>query len=550
MKLLKSDSYYSFGNFKKVTDNAYNVVEFLWPVKARECYATKIDDNGLDALALTILELLNLEYCSIKNIADDLDISTELVEYVIDHELISFEYCEKKGKDYRVTTLGQDYIKGINTDATRNTQVFGYMFQSMLDGEFLPVFVEGKLPDPRYITPKNSDSDELFLLDVKNADKDIFGNSSDDLLNRINRAYHKYGYIYKKAIEQHENSLFDTSMFVDDEDGLEDQDFDFAASDEIDVKDTIEVKEELKNLRKARVKLLKTPAKDIYVKFRLYTLKDDPETFIVTSPFEVNETKWYTEALIRMRNDKNVCFGLSESSMIELNEYCNGITKQMFFEIPELKELKPDEYMRNMYPEILNSSMKNTLIKLYRRIINQETHALHGEDNEIDVLMNVSRALEVILNNYINREDHNRIVDAYFNSIAFESDIDAIPEYFGIDKDLLSTIFTEKKGLAENPNFKKVSIMRNFWNRKAGISLREKYYFMMYAAYLNGNSNFAKAIHEDKNVIIYLDEINKIRNPIGAHNEGTFAKDLSRKDMDEVLTKFKLISKILVSNFD
>ena len=73
---------------------------------------------------------------------------------------------------------------------------------------------------------------------------------------------------------------------------------------------------------------------------------------------------------------------------------------------------------------------------------------------------------------------------------------------------------------------------------------------MMYAAYLNGNSNFAKAIHEDKNVIIYLDEINKIRNPIGAHNEGTFAKDLSRKDMDEVLTKFKLISKILVSNFD
>ena len=76
MSLSKSNTVFSFGPFKhSLSANAYNVIEFAWPVKAFECYANKIESGSLDALALTVLELLNLQYLRLDQIADDLGIS-------------------------------------------------------------------------------------------------------------------------------------------------------------------------------------------------------------------------------------------------------------------------------------------------------------------------------------------------------------------------------------------------------------------------------------------------------------------------------------------
>ena len=543
MNLSKSNTVFSFGPFKhSLSANAYNVIEFAWPVKAFECYANKIESGSLDALALTVLELLNLQYLRLNQIADDLGISKELLEHIVDHELLSKGYCEQNKKEFKVTEKGTEYLRGVTTNEISKEKVFGYMFQSMVDGEFFPFFYEGTLPDPWH------NKDELYFLDVKKKQTEQKDNTTA-LLNKINRAYHKYGYIYHKSKEVSENPLFDENMFVDAEDDIQDQDFDYDA----DLKDTSlseETKIELKNLKNARIKLLKTDPKELYIKFRLYALKDEPNSFQINSPFEENETKWYSESFARMRRDSNVTFGLSESDVMELESYCNTVTSQMYNEIPELKELNPGEYLERTYPELNSCSIKAILKKSYLRLVRQEIFAQKGSDNESDVIMNVYRSLELLLNNYIKKINKQKIVYSYFDYVYFESDIDAIPAYFGIT-DKLSAINTEKRTLADfGNNFRRRSIMKNFYGNRNGTSLREKYYFLMYAAYLDKNLNFAKALKEDKSIAAKIDYINYKRNEYAGHNDGYDVAEVDSKLLKDIVTAFNELSSVLVSNFD
>ena len=543
MNLSKSNTVFSFGPFKhSLSANAYNVIEFAWPVKAFECYANKIESGSLDALALTVLELLNLQYLRLNQIADDLGISKELLEHIVDHELLSKGYCEQNKKEFKVTEKGTEYLRDVTTNEISKEKVFGYMFQSMVDGEFFPFFYEGTLPDPWH------NKDELYFLDVKKKQTEQKDNTTA-LLNKINRAYHKYGYIYHKSKEVSENPLFDENMFVDAEDDIQDQDFDYDA----DLKDTSlseETKIELKNLKNARIKLLKTVPKELYIKFRLYALKDEPNSFQINSPFEENETKWYSESFARMRRDSNVTFGLSESDMMELESYCNTVTSQMYNEIPELKELNPGEYLERTYPELNSCSIKAILKKSYLRLVCQEIFAQKGADNESDIIMNVYRSLELLLNNYIKKINKQKIVDSYFNYVCFASDIDAIPAYFGIT-DKLSAINTEKRTLADfGNNFSRRSIMKNFYGNRNGTSLREKYYFLMYAAYLDKNLNFAKALKEDKSIAAKIDYINYKRNEYAGHNDGYDVAEVDSKLLKDIVTTFNELSSVLVSNFD
>lgn len=543
MNLSNSKTVFSFGPFKhSLSPNAYNVIEFAWPVKAFECYANKIESGSLDALALTVLELLNLQYLRLDQIADDLGISKELLEHIIDRELLSKGYCEQNKKEFKVTEKGAEYLRDVTTNEISKEKVFGYMFQSLVDGEFFPFFYEGTLPDPWH------NKDGLYYVDVKSKQNE-HKEDSTTLLNKINRAYHKYGYIYHKSKEVSENSLFDENMFVDAEDDIQDQDFDYEADLESSSLSE-EEKKELTNLKNARIKLLKTTPKELYIKFRLYALKDDPDLFQINSPFEENETKWYSESFARMRRDSNVTFGLSESDMMELEAYCYTVTSQMYNELPELKELNPEEYLERTYPELNSCSIKAILKKSYLRLVRQEIFAQKGADNESDVIMNVYRSLELLLNNYIKKINKQKIVDAYFNSIGFESDIDDISAYFGIT-DKLSAINTEKRTLSESGNnFYKRSLMKNFNGNQNGSSLREKYYFLMYAAYLDKNLNFAKALKEDKSIVAKIDYINYKRNDFAGHNDGYDVAEIDSKLLKNIVTTFNELSSVLVSNFD
>lgn len=542
MNLSKSSTVFSFGPFKHIlSQNAYNVVEFAWPVKAYECYANKIESGSLDALALTVLELLNLQYLNLNQIADDLGISKELLDIIINRELLSKGYCEQDKKNFKITDKGTEYLNNVNTNEISNEKVFGYMFQSLIDGEFFPFFYEGTLPDPWH------NKDGLYFLDSK-VKQAVEKEDSTSLLNKLNRAYHKYGYIYHKSKEISENPTYDENMFVDAEDDIQDRDFDYEADlEKLSLSD--EDKKELTNLKNARIKLLKTSPKELYIKFRLYALKDDPSFFQINSPFEENETKWYSESFARMRRDSNVTFGQVDSSMEDLESYCSAVTNQMYNEIPELKELNPEEYLERTYPELNSCSIKAVLKKSYLRLIHQEIFAQKGADNEADVIMNVYRSLELLLNNYIKKTDKSKIVSSYFDYVSLDSDIDSITNYFNIT-DKISAIDTEKRTLNDNNSyFRKRSLMKNFIS-KNGSSLREKYYFLMFAAYLNNAPNFEKAIREDKSIIAKIDYINYKRNDLGGHNDGYDVKDIDSKTLKDIVTTFNELSSVLVSNFD
>lgn len=538
----KTNAVFTFGKFKQLTDNAYNVVEFAWPVRAFECYANKLQQNSLDALALAILEMLNLQFLSNKRIADDLGISEELLKRIINKELLSRSYCEENGKSYIVSKAGKEYLSDLSGNEVSSEKAFGYMFQSVTDGEFLPFFYEGTLPDIW------GNDDDLLYIASENQD-DWSKLETTELLSRINRAYHRYGYIFHKSTEAEEISPLDTSIFVDADDDIADQDFDFEGSGQTEERATEEneIHQVLKNLKNARIKLLKTQPKEMYIKFRLYSLKDEPDSFFVSSPFEDNDSKWYSEAFSRMRNDANIQIGMDESSFEPVSTYCDKVTQQMFVEIPELKEMNPEEYILRTYPEIARSSLRSQLERSYMKILRQQTMARKGGDNEADIIMNVYRTLELILNNYIKDVDSNKIVGTYFNFID-SGDISSIQEEFGIEDDI-SAFRNEKKVVSEF-DYKRRSLMNNFKKGKMGNSLREKYYFLTFAAYLNKCPKFKKALKEDKSVLYRIDSIMDVRNKYAGHNDGTEVKDIDKKTLEGILDSFKVLSKVLITNFD
>ena len=576
MNLLKSDIVFSFTDFNKqiLSQNVYNVVEFAWPVKAWECIANKIENVELDALALTILELLNLQYLSLKQIAEDLGISEDLLVTIIDKELVSKKYCEQDRStcsNYKTTEKGINYLNGIIERESSDEKIFGYMFQSLIDGDFFPLFFEGKLPDPW------RNREELYYLDSDIKQDELFKNTPE-LISKLSRAYRRYGYVYHKSIEaQKSRDISETIAeikFVDNDDDIQDLDFDYedeSAEDlsyEAKINDKKAIKQYLKNLKNTRIKLLKTKPKDIYIIFRLYSLKDEPDNFQVVSPFDQNLTKWYTDVFARMRRNENVLFGQCQYGDMKLTEtlssYCKSITNQMYIDIPELKELNPEEYLERTYPELNSCSIKDALKKSYLKLVRQQIFYQNGNDTASDIIMNVYRTLELILNNYINKLDKKKIVDAYFYYVSFETDIDSIKNYFGI-KEEISACNTEKNLLnsenkKQNDNskkqrnnfksFKRNSLMNNFKNDRFGNSLREKYYFLMYAAYLDDKSNFAKALREDNTIIKKIDDINYKRNSYAGHNDGFDVKKVSKELLLKILDDFKVLSKVLVTNFD
>ena len=92
--------------------------------------------------------------------------------------------------------------------------------------------------------------------------------------------------------------------------------------------------------------------------------------------------------------------------------------------------------------------------------------------------------------------------------------------------------------------------MKNFNGNQNGSSLREKYYFLMYAAYLDKNLNFAKALKEDKSIVAKIDYINYKRNDFAGHNDGYDVAEIDSKLLKNIVTTFNELSSVLVSNFD
>ena len=527
MYLFYSKSIFSFRKYGKLDDNVFDSFEFAWPVEAWECYANKIEPSSLDALSFTILDLLNRKL-SPNKIAEYLGISGDLIKIVQD-TLAGKNYYDIKQK--AVSEEGLNYLSNAEGKVVSSEKVFGYMFQSMIDGEFFPFFHEGTLPDPYY-----DSSDNGQFLDFKGRQASYKDNM---LQEKISRAYHKHCAIYD--YEQNRQDSCIPGYYAED-DELLDLPYDAPENTEEYEKSAFSFSNDDTDLQNARIRLLKTPSKTLFIKCRAYILKDEPERFFVEPPFDNNETRWYSDAFSRMGKNDQVLFGrLEDREKKTLKEYCSQITKQMFIELPELKNLNPQEYISRTYPEINKCSLKNELVEHYKKIIRQEALA----QNEYIVLES-ARTIEFILNKYIARTGKTYAAQKYFKCISNSSDIESVSKYLGISD--CSAVRTEIRNWNNNTDsFKHFSILRNFNEEHNGRSILEKYYYLMVYAYQNSGSKIAGLFKENKDLVEHLDHINSMRNTKSAAHDHEGGEKI---DIEKFKEHFKKASRILVTNFD
>ena len=131
----------SFRRFERADAETEVTYDIAWPVEVIECYANKVTDGELDALAETVLELLTVPEMSYRKIASLLMVSEEVVKRIL-ASLEGKGYYEEK----KVTEKGKEYLKNKEVGEFTIEKVFGNMFISMMDGEVLPYFYPGKLP--------------------------------------------------------------------------------------------------------------------------------------------------------------------------------------------------------------------------------------------------------------------------------------------------------------------------------------------------------------------------------------------------------------------
>lgn len=186
----------SFRRFDRADAETEVTYDIAWPVEVVECYANKVTDGELDALAETVLELLTIPEMSFRKIASLLMVSEEVVKKILSG-LEGKEYYQDK----KVTDKGNEYLQNKEVGEFTTEKVFGNMFISLMDGEVLPYFYPGKMPWA-------SRKDDIYYLsyDGEAGGFERSNKKNLDLIDKVNRAYHRYGKINKMSQDQRRNS--------------------------------------------------------------------------------------------------------------------------------------------------------------------------------------------------------------------------------------------------------------------------------------------------------------------------------------------------------
>ena len=110
-------------------------------------------------------------------------------------DLAKSEYPLYNENEKCVTKEGIDYIEKKDAGEFLEEKVFGYMFVSRIDGEVFPYFMEGKLPWPLR-------QNEILYLSFDEESQSTLFSDRAQLLDRVNRSFHRYGRLRKNLREQ------------------------------------------------------------------------------------------------------------------------------------------------------------------------------------------------------------------------------------------------------------------------------------------------------------------------------------------------------------
>ena len=531
-KFQNNKKIYSFRRFDKLDGDIYTTYDIAWPVEAIECYANKVSDGLLDALAETVLELLTIQEMTPRKIAPLLGISDEVVNKIVAN-LCKSEHPFYDEQKKCVTDSGREYIEKKDAEEFLDEKVFGYMFVSRIDGEVFPFFMEGKLPWPLR-------QEEIMYLSYDAEEPSSLRADRSNLLDRVNRSFHRYGRI-AKASKENERSYQDrqTIEFVQEE--LRDQSYNEA--------ETLAEHEEEKNLRNARIKLLNTKPIEMYVRCRLSVSKAAPDKFIIESPFPENDTSWYSECFHRMVANNELIY-VSDDDETGLEYFCENLTTQFYVDFPEMQSKNFEQYVKVQFPKMLSCSISAICMDKYREVFNYRALCDEHQVKRHVVITEATKALELILNNYVVRTRKDEIVRKYKDNVQTEKEIDDLFDDFGIPE--CSAQRSEKGKL---DNYGRVnprqSIISHFNGYKNGFSVVEKYYFLIAEATFNERSKFRRLlIEKGPDIIEYLDYVNLKRNRFGAHNDGTTSVEIPDDEFKQFYDNFVKSTRILLDYID
>ncbi|SHK77717.1 hypothetical protein SAMN02745136_03320 [Anaerocolumna jejuensis DSM 15929] len=530
MSKLNDRKVLSFRRFERADADTEVTYDIAWPVEVIECYANKVTDGELDALAETVLELLNVPEMSQKKIASLLLVSEEVVKKIVSNLESKDYYADKK-----VTEVGKNYLHNKEVGEFTNEKEFGNMFISMMDGEVFPFFYPGRLPWTVWDEEAHAlsfDSERNFT--GKSTKQDL------DLIDKVNRAYHKFGKINRMSQDKRRDNDKREIEYYEEE--LVERNF--------SEPETLAEVEKIKAIGNARVKILDTERRRVYIKTRFTVKKADPEKFIVESPFPVNYTPWYSESFKRMRENNELIYD-PELEEHGLDYFCDGITTKFYADYPEMQSSNFEQYIRVNFPNMRDTSAAQALLEKYREVFN--LNILCDEKHQVKrhtVITESTKAIELILNNYIANTDKQNIVKQYETAIRRQEDIESMLDNFGITNCIAKNKELNAIGVKTGTIIQNISIFNSF-RKYSGKTVLEKYYYLIAESYFNEKSRFRKLLlTEGIDVIKTLDFINDKRNKYGAHNDGTKPMEIPSQDFMTFQEYFKKATVLLINYMD
>lgn len=185
----------------------------------------------------------------------------------------------------------------------------------------------------------------------------------------------------------------------------------------------------------------------------------------------------------------------------------------------------------------------------YQEVFNYKLLCEKGEVKRHIVVTEATKAIELILNNYIARTDRDDIMERYKKNVQTRQEIEDLFDEFGI-KDC-SAQWSESKKLTKGRLYFESSCMSHFQRGRDGHSVVEKYHYLTAEACYNSNSKFRKLLlTEGTDIIEYLDFINTKRNKFGAHNDGTKPVQISDADYSKFDEYYRKATRLLIEYID
>lgn len=517
---------YTFKTFEKI-DNDSKCYDLAWPVEVIECYANKVSDEELNSLALTVLRLLNENPSfTASKISNFVHVGEIIINDII-RELESKGFYNRTEK--KLTEIGSNYLLGIKKIDFSDEEIFGNVFMSKIDGEIIPFFYEGKLPESLSYKDDN-------LVSLK-YETNIHSKDIEDLKDRINHAYHEYKLIYKNSIH--------------DEDEV-----DFRDPSEREIKSDME-------LKKARIELLNTERREILLKTRIIVKKYAPEVFIVESPFMNNETTWFNQSFNRYI-EENILLDF-QGKDVRISDWTKNVSSLFYVEFPELQSANFEQWATIHFPYLqlkTKDKMLEVLGKKLKEVFRLNNLYASGDINKRSVINEYATTIEQILNCYIMKTDRETVVKKFQNNINCEPKAKMLLSTYGIIEkpNYRPKVYGKIRGfyVDKDTKEKKEKIISSFKDdNECGRSITDKYYYLVVNEYFQKNSSFGKLLIErNKSVYIIendrytlieaLDCIQDFRNEYGSHSHGPNPHDMSESEFNKFKGLFEIVSNDLL----